>query len=434
MVGELDHNFAWTGSGVAGPQLCEPDSALPRGLRGAFAGVGARPSERYRLVRDPLGLNKLFWAAHPDGSVLVAARPRGLVQAGCPFEAIHAIPPGAVLDLDFSHRTTQLRSLSLDDPSAGLSGPPPTLEATAKGIRRTLDRYLSALRTRQPDTHAFVCLSGGLDSAGVAVLTRDHFECVTAVSFDLRHPDGKASEDRITAERLARDLGLPLMCVTVSPDELLNNVDTVLMEGIDWRDFNVHAALVNCAMARAIAGTFAVGHRLPLVLTGDLMNEFLVDYHAETYRGRVFYRLPRLPPGELRAALVRGLETTHREVGPFEACGLPVVQPYAAAADQYLGLPAQLLLEPDRKQQLTRHVCGGGIPTYVFNRGKTRAQVGDPDASRGVLALCVERGLDEQWLRRRFAELHGVANPAVLDRFIRGGRYRCGVPSVGEPD
>jgi len=378
-----------------------------------------------------MGLNKLFWATQADGSVLVAARPWRLVAAGCPFDTVHAVPSGAVIDLDFSSHRARVTALGSGPALPDGTAPFRDLETAAREIGRTLARYLAALSRAAPAARAFVCLSGGLDSTGVAVLAREHLDDVTAVSFDLRHADGRPSDDRRTAERLARDLGLPLMCVTVEPDELLDNLDAVLVEGVDWRDFNVHAALVNAAMARAIAGTLTPGEVPALVLTGDLMNEFLVDYHAETYRGQVYYRLPRLPPEELRTALVRGLDTTHREVGPFEKWGLPVVQPYAAAADQYLALPAAFLRDPERKQQLTRLVFGDGVPTYVFARGKTRAQVGDEDGSRGVLALCVEKGLGDQWLRRRFAELHGVTDLKLLDRFVRGGRYRSGLPPVG---
>jgi asparagine synthetase B (glutamine-hydrolysing) len=429
VVGPLDRNFAWIESRLAGPELCEPGAPVPAAIRGAYAGVGAVPP-RYRLVRDPLGLNKLFWAATADGSILVAARPRRLVEAGCPLDAVRAVPAGVVVDLDFSTRAAQVVRLAAPV-EAPADASAPTVEQAAEGIRHTLDEYLDALSRSSPDTRAFVCLSGGLDSSGVAVLARRHFQDLTAVSFDLRHADGEKSDDRRTAERLARDLALPLLCVTVGADELLDELDRVLVEAIDWRDFNVHAGLVNAALAGGLAAAVPEGPEPRLVLTGDLMNEFLVDYQAETYRDRVYYRLPRLPPAELREALVKGLQTTHREVGPFEARGLPVVQPYAAAAPEYAGLPASFLLEPDRKPRLTRLVAGDAIPSYVFTRGKTRAQVGGADQGRGVLALCVDRGIDERWLRQRFAELHGAADAGSLDRFLRAGRYRCAVPLAG---
>jgi hypothetical protein len=60
----------------------------------------------------------------------------------------------------------------------------------------------------------------------------------------------------------------------------------------------------------------------------------------------------------------------------------------------------------------------------VYARPKVRAQAGSADPAGGVLAACIDRGLDGPSLRRRFAELHGVADPTALDRFIRAGRYR----------
>jgi hypothetical protein len=69
------------------------------------------------------------------------------------------------------------------------------------------------------------------------------------------------------------------------------------------------------------------------------------------------------------------------------------------------------------------------VPDYVFSRAKVRAQVGNPDTGGGVLAACVDQGIDSDWLRRRFAALHDVADPAALSSFIRAGRYSAAVPS-----
>jgi asparagine synthetase B (glutamine-hydrolysing) len=278
----------------------------------------------------------------------------------------------------------------------------------------------------------FVCLSGGLDSSGITALARAHFPAAVAVSFDLARPGAPASQDRAIARRLARDLDMPLLEVTVTEDQLFEHMDTVLVEGIDWRDFNVHAALVNAALAAGIDG--ALPARDPatpvFVLTGDLANEFLVDYHAERYRGATYYELPRLPAVALRASLVRGLDTCHREVGIFAAWGLSVVQPYAVAVDAYLALDGEFLGREERKQQLCREIFGDLIPEYVYSRPKVRAQAGSPELGGGVLAACVDRGYDGAWLRQRFASLHAVADPSTLDRFVRAGRYRTAVPSL----
>jgi hypothetical protein len=144
----------------------------------------------------------------------------------------------------------------------------------------------------------------------------------------------------------------------------------------------------------------------------------------------VYYRLPRLRSGALRASLVRGLETCHREVGVFAARHLRLVQPYAVAVDNYLSLPESFLERPDRKQVLARAVFGSTIPDHVYARKKVRAQVGSAGGG-GVLAMFHERGLDTEALKERFCQLHSIDRCSTLDRFMRGGRYLSRLP---EPD
>lgn len=428
MVGELDANFGWSDGRLLDGSRCGPGTWPPKTLRGAFGCVNSDPDGRHRIVRDPLGINKLFWSTAGDGTLVIAARPRRIVDVGCRFESIQAIPAGAVIDLDLSIPACSVTSI-LEVGSVPEAEERRSIELLAGEIRSTLDSYFDALAKAHPGRTVFVCLSGGLDSSGIAVLAREYLRDVVAVSFDLQRPRDARSEDRMTAERLAEDLGIPLLCVTVTDEQLLAAIDMVLVEGIDWRDFNVHAALVNAALGGGIA---AAARGPALVLTGDFPNEFLVDYHAETYGGRAYYRLPRLAPDALRTALVRGLETSHREAGPFQAWGLRVVQPYAVVVDQYVALPSAFLSVADRKERLSRMIFGDRIPSYVYSRPKTRAQVGGTAVAGGVLAACIDHGIDEGWLRRRFAELHGVTDGSALDRFIRGGRYRAAIPLASQ--
>ena len=431
VIGPLDHNFPLVnGKLVEDPLSDHPDAGRPLDLRGSAGAVREMGPGRYRFLRDPLGINKLFWAVSDDGTVLLASRPHRLVSAGCPFSAIHAIKPGVLLEVDFSQETSEqeplLPTLLAD------SGPhSANLERIAASISDELAGYCEALASMYSERRIFVCMSGGLDSTGAAVELREHFSDITAISFDLKRPSRAASEDRLTAERLASDLKMPLMDVTVTEDELLEPLDRVLIEGVDWRDFNVHAALVNAAMARAIAAELDSSIDAAIVFTGDLMNEFLVDYHAESYLGNVYYRLPRLSAKSLRRVLVRGVETSHREVGIFEAWSIPVVQLYAVAAHLYCSLPHEFLEAERNKERLSRLVFGNRIPEYVYRRRKTRAQIGDPATGKGVLALCIDHGIDQEWLRSRFAALHSVVDNAELDRFINAGRYRSATPLAG---
>jgi asparagine synthetase B (glutamine-hydrolysing) len=430
VLGRLDENLAWDGSRLYQDADIRVGAPPPYELRGAA--VWVRPSAGgWRILRDPLGLNKLFWARAEGGGVDLAARAAILVDAGHPFEEIRAVPRGCVLDLIAGEPPSAPDSIV---PAAWFAADGPALDVDKAGreIRASLDRYLAAVATAHPAAPVFVCLSGGLDSSGITALARQHFPAAVAVSFDLARPHRPASQDRVIAQRLARDLDLPLLEVTVTEDELFEHLDTVLVEGIDWRDFNVHAGLVNAALAAGMAD--ALPARDPttptLVLTGDLANEFLVDYHPERYRGVTYYELPRLPAAALRTSLVRGLDSCHREVGVFAAWGLSVVQPYAVAVDAYLALDSEFLAHEERKQQLCREIFGDLLPAYVYSRPKVRAQAGSPELGGGVLAACVDRGYDAAWLRRRFASLHDIADPSTLDRFLRAGRYRTAVPSL----
>lgn len=431
VLGSLDPNMAWDGTKLYQDGDFTHGSRVPYELRGAAASVRPGPGASWRILRDPLGLNKLFWARAEDGRVDMAARPHTLVAAGHRFDQISSVPRGCIADVAANQPEPTSGSLV---PSWWFSAHRTStlgVREAGREIQSRLEGYIEAIAVAHPSAPVFVCLSGGLDSSGIAAVVRDHIPAAVAVSFDLDRPSNRASEDRRVAQRLARDLGMPLLEVTVDHDELLANLDTVLVEGIDWRDFNVHAALVNAAIAAAIDESLPARDptRPAIVMTGDLANEYLVDYHAERYKGGTYYELPRLPVLPLRSSLIRGLDTCHREIGVFAAWGLSVVQPYAAAVDAYLALNAEVLGLEDRKQRLCQDIFGSLLPDYVYSRPKVRAQVGDANVGEGVLAACIDRGLDSAWLRRRFADLHAVADPRALDRFIRAGRYRTAIPS-----
>jgi asparagine synthetase B (glutamine-hydrolysing) len=433
VLGPLDRNVAWDGTRLYRDDDFRAYTPVPYRLRGAATSVRPGPRDSWRILRDPLGLNKLFWACGEDGCVDMAARPRTLIDAGHSLDEISAVPRGCVVDLTADDAQPVPDSII---PGAWFSSrgtPTLGMEEAGREIRSRLERYMAALAVAYPSSPVFVCLSGGLDSSGITAIAHEHFPQAVAVSFDLIRPGKRAaSQDRVIAQRLARDLDMPLLEASVSEDQLFANIDTVLVEGIDWRDFNVHAALVNAALAAAIDETsMARESATPaMVLTGDLANEFLIDYQPEQYKDMTYYELPRLRGAALRASLVRGLDTCHREVGVFAAWGLSVVQPYAVAADAYLALDAKLLGCEDSKQRLCREVFGSLLPDYVYSRPKTRAQVGDPELGGGTLAACVDRGFDGTWLRHRFARLHSVTEPSTLERFMRAGRYRTAVPSL----
>ena len=427
VLDQLEPTLLWDGDTVVydDTNLSDLDPTITP-ARGPAATLSRFRGET-RVLRDPIGLNKLFWAPSEDG-VDLASRPWALVEHGHRLEDIRAVPRGAVVvPVERNDGANDMFVPSSPQPTRL---PPSEIPSIAADIADSVERYLAAIAERYPTADVYVCLSGGLDSSGIAAAAREHWPNLIAVSFDL-DDGGRSSDDRRIAKQLSAEWGMPLLEATASPAALLDHLDTVLREGIDWRDFNVHAALVNAALAETIA-TNRTDSRPCLVLTGDLANELLVDYEAEQYRGETYYALPRLRPGSLQKALLAGLESVHREIGVFGAWDLTVVQPYSVAVDQFLSLPEDFLSDSTAKRQLNREMYGSRLPTYIYDRKKVRAQVGSERTGRGVLATCVDAGIDQAYLTKRFAGLHRTS-PAALSHFIRGGRYRSGRPTLEDP-
>lgn len=429
-------DFVWTDGRLVHPDnvareidlLGCPDPVAPaRRLWGQFA-LHQAAGHEHVLVRDPLGVNKLFFAIDARGEVVSSSFWIDLVRAGHPASAIWSVPSGRVLRLDPARRRLELT------PYAALRfNPDPRPEpdaGDAASIRRALDATFERLRPAVAGRPLYVTVSGGLDSTTIAALARRHLGELTAVTFAI-HDGGdgpsRPTEDLQYASRVAADLRVPLRVVHATADQLRSLIDVALCYGQDWRDFNVHCALVNAAIGRAIAEDVArhvpPPAARPVLLTGDTMNELVADYAPVSYRGRDYYRLPRMPAGQLRRFLVQGLDAGDREVGVFAHHGLDVIQPYALCAGAYAALPGGCLESPEAKQRLVRKVMGDEIPSYVYERPKVRAQIGGAGEVRGTLAALVDRGIDSSWLERRFCELFEL-EPSQLRRAVRAGLYQ----------
>lgn len=403
-------------------QGVEAEAAARRGAHGHYAVHRVGADGRHEFLRDPLGVHKRFFACGADGQVHSSPLWHRLLAAGHAPEAVWSVPPGHRLVLDPADG-----SLTAETVAAlpiAMEGAPDD-EAPAR-IRTRLEAVFQAMAPALVGRPVYLALSGGLDSSVIALHAARHLPGATAVTFAMGEPGtAEASEDLETAGAVAAALGLPFHTVIEEVDGVLGRMEEALLHGQDFRDFNVHCALVNAALAAGIARHHAAagGEEVPVVLTGDTMNELTADYRAETYRGQEYYRLPRLPLPEVRRLLVVGLDAGDREVGIFAAHGIETVQPYALCPDAWTSMPPAMLAREDAKQELVRTAYGGELPGLVFDRPKTRAQSGSADNSTGTLAACVDHGWDSAAVRARFAALHGI-DEAALGGFIRGGRYR----------
>jgi asparagine synthetase B (glutamine-hydrolysing) len=415
-------NFYWDGGSFRPPlDLAEEAAAagtLPR-LHGQFGLAADLPGGEVVLARDKLGINKLFLAIQESGRVLVSNYLADLVAHGVPIDAIHSIPAGHLLQVDVARERLSLRRYVAMRPGDGVATP---IADLARTIRARLEVWMSRLAAAFGERPVAVCLSGGLDSSLIAALAAKHFSRVTAYTYGYAG-DG---DDVRYAERVAASLGIPLRLVPASAPQVLAVLEEALRYGQDWRDFNVHCAIVNALLARAMARDAGRGddEPRPLVLTGDLMNEFLADYAPVRYKGREYYRLPRLDPGRLRRALIRGLDAGDREVGIFNHHGIDVIQPYGLVVDDYLRIPGAFLADERCKQVLVREIAGDLLPSFLFERRKVRAQIGTAGEPTGILPVLADAQRDARWLRAAFCRLFMIEEDRSLERLVRLGVYR----------
>ena len=382
-------------------------------------------------MRDPLGVNKLFFALAGD-TVLAANYLVDLTARGIPLEDIWSVPSGHSVRVRPQSSENQAGEYQLtryahwscnDAPLPDPFDVAPHAERISSGLRSVFE----SLRQISAGREVFVTMSGGMDSSTIAVLAREYLGRFTGVTFTVADESGgfRESEDLRFARRLAAEIDVPLHVVAFTSADIIALLDEVLVYGQDWRDFNVHCGLVNAAIAHSLAAVSKrpAGAPRPLLLTGDAMNEIMSDYTSVTYKGREYYRLPRLSRAQLRPFLMQGLDSGDREVGLYARHGLDAIQPYAICADAYLSLPGAFLDSQSAKERLVEAVMGERVPAYIRARPKVRAQAGGSDELRGTLAVLADAGIDSNRLKYRFAELLGADNGAV-ERLIKAGYYR----------
>ena len=419
------HNFCWS-QGTLVPSSADAIVAAAKGgapIQGRFAAVTAIPDGGVTLLRDRLGLNKLFIAVHESGRVAAASYLIDLVTRKVPLEAVYSVPAGQLVDLNGDGAVAGLYPYGTRTPRTRAENV--VIADVARDIRSALEAWFSRFAAAFSGRQICVCLSGGIDSSIIAALAAQYFSNVTAYSYTFGAEGCATSEDAMYAEWVAKALRIPFRLVHADSEGVLLALDNALCYGQDWRDFNVHCAIVNDILARAIRSDLSpAGNARPLILTGDLANEFLADYTPVAHDGKEYYRLPTLPTADLRRTLIRGLDAGDREVGIFNHYGLDVIQPYSFVMDQYFQLPGAAIANERFKQTFAKQIAGDLLPGFVFDRVKVRAQMGSSADAPGILPVLIHAGYDAARLRQMFCRIFKIENPAFLSRFVRAGRYR----------
>ncbi len=185
-------------------------------LRGMFAiAVVDTLEERLYLARDPFGIKPLYWRPLPDGTLVFASEVRALARLApgrrvdsaavarylrygamgadqSPFTEIAAIPPNSVAVVT-GDLLMDVRPVHRGGPLAARQQP----LCLGAALTESVDLHLGA------DVPTVLLLSGGVDSAAVAAVSRSlgrDLECVTVAA-------GGPADETEKAARTARHYG-----------------------------------------------------------------------------------------------------------------------------------------------------------------------------------------------------------------------------------
>jgi asparagine synthetase B (glutamine-hydrolysing) len=412
---------------------CSDDEIVDRSLTGhrlpsgQYAFALSRGRSVY-LARDPIGCNKLFFGHNSEGRLVVGSRVARVWRHGVALAEISSCPPGHVLEVS----NNAVRDRGGSDMSNVPASASLCIAEFAEQSRAILDQAFAWLASAFKGCRFVICLSGGLDSSIIAAFAALHLPDAVAASFtylsadDLRRAlSGPAaalltvSDDFRCAANVATALGLPLLPVLRAREAVAGAIGLSVRLCQDWRDFNVHCAVVNLFLAQEIRAAFP-GETV-VVLTGDLMNEYVCDYREEKVGDTIYYKIPRISIDKCRKYFVRGLDAGDREIGVFSAYGLVCSQPFAALAEHYMRIPGSMLELPELKSQLNAPLLPEAVRPHV-NRVKTRAQVGGSDL--GTLGIFHQLGIGELQLRQEWRAQFPGESTQSCDELIQFGRYK----------
>lgn len=385
----------------------DPFSSNNVRLFGQFSAVRKVENSYYEAIRDPLGIGKLFYTETSNGNFVFSGQFTDLFQYGT---KIHSAPAGLHVQIGPGKTRKILNDIRTPEKvnealtlSALESGD--THGDTArfqKKIQERLDIAFSVIKGLEDEGYKiFIALSGGLDSSTIASFSMKHLSDPIACTLDL----GK-SEDAEKSAFITKTLGIKHLVFGTSKEEILGSVEKAPRLCQDFRDFNVHCAALNLLLARNIrewADTHHpdLGNRI-IVLTGDLMNEFACDYEEETVDNTVYYRLPRIGKKDLQRYLIRGLDTSDRELLPFQEYNLSCIQPYAILYDLYASIGEEVLSSSDAKNIMNSFLVPQEILEFI-PKSKLRAQVGSKE-SMGILGLCHAKGINDRSFKTLLTE------------------------------
>lgn len=385
-----------------------------RHLYGQFSSVKKMDNSIYEVIRDPLGIGKIFYTEAKDGKIHLSPKFADLFRHKA---EIFSVPPGMHVRIGSSGLRELVRKIGPEEVvNSGLNA-----EAFRSGEK---DGEVAVFRDAYEDrlAHAFslvrgleddgwsvfIALSGGLDSSIIAKKAAAYLSKPIACTLDL----GK-SEDAEKSVYIARYLGIEHLVFGTNESEILGMLNKAPLLCQDFRDFNVHCAALNLLLAKNIRtwvdnANSKVDKNKIIVLTGDLMNEYTCDYAGEIIDQIEYYKLPKVGKKDLQTYLIRGLDTSDREVSPFDYYGLKCIQPYAILYDLFTSLDESVLEVEDPKKLINSFLVEEEIRNLI-PKTKLRAQVGSRE-NMGILGVCHKLGMNDKYFLTNLFKAAGIQN------------------------
>lgn len=285
--------------------------------------------------------------------------------------------------------------------------------------KKMLYLYLKKIKENYGDK-CCICLSGGLDSTIIAHYAKKIFSDCLAITIVFDYKYGSNSfPDYNQSKLIAKNLKIKHMIIKEKRKNIQKHLKKILYSSQDWRDYNVHCAVLNYFIAKNLKKNRKLKKRL--ILTGDFMNEFFADYSVEKFKGQEFYVTPDLPKKTMQRFYTQALESSSREVGVFNFFNLQIFQPYNCLKDFYFKLSNKTLSKKNIKYKINADFINKS--TYkLVNKNKIRAQIGDI-TSGGILGYFIDKNLFQDKIKKLFKLFFNLGN-SWQDNFISLGKYK----------
>ena len=380
----------------------------------------------YYIFRDYLGTKKLFWLTK-KGKVLLSDNFIKLSRIDKSNKKIKSFRSGFLTILRKDGKIIDQKKIDRQK----IHFPRKINNKNISSlVKNRINKFLKALKSCYGN-EVYVCLSGGLDSTIIAFLASKIFKKVTAISCSLvkanqtkkflensnKQNKNFFSQDFLAAKKISQLIGIKFKPIFFNELDCLKDLNKVMYLSQDWRDFNVHCAILNYQIAKNLKKDKE--YRFQPLITGDFMNEFVADYKPESINKKKYYEIPIKDKKKKQQFLINGLRSSDRENGIFNYFQIPSFQPYSIVSKIFENLPKNYLNDENVKYKINGKIINKKL-LKVINKKKIRAQIGGNGG--GILEIMIQNKIDQKKLIKIFKKNFNF-DEQFLKSFIFLGDY-----------